>query len=104
MNDVPQKPYWLRHSPANGHGVPVHPFDAVASSVGAGVIGAGVTGEDVYGGLVGRSVGLPVSGGGGSLQLVKAKHFWFPGQSSLLEEGHLMAQPVFASAQSLPQK
>jgi len=68
------------------------------------VIGAGVTGESVNGGLVGRSVGLTVFSAGGSMQLVNAKHFWPMGQSSLLEEGHLTEQPVFACSQSAPQK
>ena len=82
MKEVPQNPYWLRHSPANGHGIPVQPSNFVVSSEGAGVIGAGV-----FGGLVGRSVGFSVSGVG-SRHVVKAKHFWSKGQSSLFDEGH----------------
>ena len=76
----------------------------MASFIGAGVIGAGVTGEFVSSGLVGRSVGLSVFSAGGSMQLVKAKHFWSMGQSLLLEEGHLTEQPVFACSQFAPQK
>lgn len=72
MKEVPQKPYWLRHSPANMHGMPVHPSNSGSSSVGAGVMGDGVAGAGVNGGLVGRSEGLNVGSGVGSMQVVKA--------------------------------
>lgn len=110
MKLVPQNPYWERHSPANGQGVPEHPSCSLipAPSVGAGdgmgVTGAGVAGAKVNGGLVGRSVGLSNSGTPTSRQLVNAKHRWLAGQSSLFDEGQRMAQPELACSQSVPQK